>query len=311
MPESPADLRRPGVRVHPPHPPGYDHGRLFSNSAHPTVLRTSFDVKAYTQRVRGHLEVPTEGVALDPDAARDLAYLWRLENAAISETRAVLASWTANEARITAFMATWAVERHWMARAIREVLEAAGRDMGPRAPLSPLAAARGVYVERALPIVAPLLGCVVKETVTAGHMARLAVQEGALRVAGLALLPRLHGAAAEAVAEVTRRREDIVAFYRAEALARTERSRAEALSARLQLGRPWAPLRVVGVPDPDEAAVLASIFAHDCARRDLALSDAAVTGALPGRPLPSVAQVTRARAARQGLSTFRRSTRGL
>lgn len=295
----------------PPHPPGYTAGRLHSDAQRPTVLCTSFDVKAYTQRARGHIEVPTEGVAVDTVAARDLAFLWRLESAAISETRAVLASWTANEARITAFIATWAVERHWMARALRDLLEASGTGLRPRGPRTLVSTARGLWVERALPIVAPLVGGVVKETVTAGHMARLAVQEGALQTAARALLPRLSGPAAEVVAEVARRRDDILAFYRAEALARATRSRAEAVSARIQLGGVWAPLRVVGVPDPDERAALSSIFARTDARRELAASDAAVTHALSGRPLPSVTQVARARAARSATAAPPRTARGL
>jgi ZIP family zinc transporter len=55
------------------------------------------------------------------------------------------------------------------------------------------------------------------------------------------------------------RRETFVDFYQREASARIARSRRERISARLALVG-WEPLRVVGVPDPDEARALGNIF---------------------------------------------------
>ena len=84
----------------------------------------------------------------------------------------------------------------------------------------------------------------------------LADDEGMIRSALAALLPRLNGEARRVLAEVVERREEIVRFFRTEATARITRSRREAVLARVHLGWPWAPLRVVGVPEPDEAAAL-------------------------------------------------------
>lgn len=288
------------------HPPGHVRGRLFSDAEHPIVLRTEFDVPGYLAQARGRIAVDTERIEISEDVARDLGFLWRLESSALAETRALLASWTSNEARITAFVTGWGYERYWLARALRDILEAsptpsptASADASPStAPAdsrsSPASRLRGIWVERGLPILAPIVGGVVKEPLTAGHMARLAIQEATLRAAERAVSSRLHGEAARVLSEIIDRREEIIAFFRSEAVARIRRSRIEAVTARAHLMRPWAPLRIVGVPEPDEARALTSIFASASDRRRLIDSDAEIGEFLPGNPQPSVHQVTAA-----------------
>lgn len=289
------------------HPPGHVNGRLFSDAEHPIVLRTEFDVPGYLAQARGRIAVDSERIEISEDVARDLGFLWRLEGSALAETRALLASWTSNEARITAFVTGWGYERYWLARALRDILEASptasadsvtpspttSADVGnPRS--SPASRLRGIWVERGLPILAPIVGGVVKEPLTAGHMARLAIQEATLRAAERAVSSRLHGEAARVLTEIIDRREEIIAFFRSEAVARISRSRIEAVTARAHLMRPWAPLRIVGVAEPDEARALTSIFATASDRRGLIDSDAEIGEFLPGNPQPSVNQVTAA-----------------
>ena len=304
--------RRPQVE----HPPGHVRGRLFSDAEHPIVLRTEFDVPGYLAQARGRIAVDSERIEISEDVARDLGFLWRLESSALAETRALLASWTSNEARITAFVTGWGYERYWLARALRDVLKSSptaeadsadsassptvsadspttSADVGnPRS--SPISRLRGIWVERGLPILAPVIGGVVKEPLTAGHMARLAIQEATLQSAERAVRSRLHGEAARVLTEIIDRREEIIAFFRSEAVARIGRSRIEAVTARAHLMRPWAPLRIVGVAEPDEARALTSIFAEAADRRGLIDSDAEIGEFLPGNPQPSVQQVTAA-----------------
>jgi hypothetical protein len=274
------------------HPPGHVRGRLFSDADCPTVLRTEFDVDDYLAHARGRIEFDAERIAMTEDVARDLGFLWRLENSALAETRAIFASWTANEARITAFVTGWGYERYWLARALRDILEASTDSMDPRRVGAPRL--RGVWVERGLPIIAPVVGGLVREPLTAGHMARLAIQESSLQAAERAVRARLGGEAARVLTEIIDRREEIIRFFRSEAVARIRRSRIEAVTARAHLMRPWAPLRIVGVPEPDEARALTSIFASASDRRRLIDSDAEIGQFLPGNPHPSVNQVTAA-----------------
>lgn len=291
-------------------PPGYGaDGHLhLDDSIHPVVL-TDFDVDKYVKNARGRIPVSASGLTMTPRTARDLAFLWRLEVAALAEMRSLLISWTGNEPRITAFLATWAYERYWLARAERDLLTAAGGTLPVPAGRSLTVRARGAYIDKGLPLTSPLVGSVVGEAVTAGHMARMAVQEGALRAALDALRARLSGEASDVVGEISRRRSDFVDFFRGEAAARVERSTAERMFALSMLGWPWAPFRAVGVADAAEVQALGSIFETPAAVADLEASDAAVGDLLPGRPTPALNLVRRARRRRRPIPA--RSSRGL
>lgn len=293
-------------------PPGYDtDGHLHLDSSIARVVVTDFDVAKYGESARGRIPVSASDVEIGGRTARDLAYLWRLEVAALLDMRALLSSWTGSEARITAFMATWAYERYWLARALRDVLEAAGSPLQP-ASAPPLSArVRDVGLDRLLPLTTPLLGQLLGEPLTAGHMARMAVLEGAQQVALGALELRLEGHARDVVAEVCRRRTDIVAFFRGEAAARIQRSTAERMVAWLYLQPPWAPLRVMGMRDALEVQALGSIFDTPASVTDLEISDAAVGQLLPGRPTPALDLVRRARRRRRPITPAAGSAHGL
>jgi hypothetical protein len=281
-------------------PPGYGpDGRLHLNETTSPVVLTDFDVDKYVKNARGRIAVGESGLEMRGRDARDLAFLWRLEVAALGEMRALLISWTGNETRITAFLATWAYERYWLARAERDLLTASGwpRQATGRRPLT--ARVRSSYLDKVLPLVSPLVGSALGEPLTAGHMARMAIQEGAL-LAGLdALRARLEGEGSDVVGEIVRRRTDFVDYFRGEAVARIERSTAERLSAQVMLARPWAPLRAVGVADAAEVQALGSIFDTTAAVADLEASDRVLADRLPGRPTPALDLVRRARRRRR------------
>ncbi|SHI78981.1 hypothetical protein SAMN02745244_01058 [Tessaracoccus bendigoensis DSM 12906] len=269
-----------------PELPGYRDGRLHSIADRPITLFTDFDVDAYARNARGRIKVAKPKVKSIPAGVRDdLAFLWRLDSAALSETRALLASWSGNEARITAFIATWAYERLWLAHAVRDLLTADGSDLPePLGRDSLFAKARNYYVEHALPIFVPVWTSVAGESVTAGHMARLAVQEASLQAAYAALLPRLGGEGRRVVQEIVDRRDEMIRFFRMEASARISRSPQEARMAKLHLLQTWRPFRVVGAPDPDEERALASIFRTPLDRLRLADADAGLRRLLMERP---------------------------
>lgn len=275
-------------------PPGYRNGRLHHDHERYSVLRTDFDVAAYTARARGQITIDNSLIQLTPELRRDLEFLWRLEAGALGEMRTMLSSWTVNEARITAFLATWAYERYWHTHVLRDILEAGGHPrLRVSRPAGVRARVRAAYVEYALPGVASILGIVVREPVTAGHMARMAVHEGAIQVAYGQLLPRLEGEPRAVAEEIMRRRDDFLSFFRQEATARVRRSRLEAISARLHLAETWSPLRPEGVRDPDEPRAIRRFFGGEQARHRLAAADAVIGNLLPGRPSPSLAAVRR------------------
>lgn len=245
--------------------------RVFSDPDRPEVLYTDFDVDAYARDARGRIPVDQAAVATDPPdpiTAADLAFLWRLDSAGLSETRAILSSWTGNEARITAFIATWSFERMWLGWAVRDILTAVGDLPEPRNRLRLNARLREVWIERLMPLVVPPISAVAGEVTTVGHMIRMALQEASLRAAYTELLPRLSGEARRVVTEVIERRSTFIDYYHGETAARIARSRGEARSARLALVG-WQPLRIVGVPDPDEQRAMGNIFLTPDARARL------------------------------------------
>lgn len=268
------------------HPHGYRHGRLHTFASQPLTLHTEFDVAEYTRNARGRIKVDQAAVHLpDAETRDDLAFLWRLDSAHLSDTRALLATFTGNEGRITAFVATWAYERLWLAHALRELLTADGSALPE--PLNRgtfKARARAVYVERGLPIVAPVWTSIAGESVAAGQMARFAIQEGAFQAANLALLPRLDGEARRVVEEIAHRRDEMIRFFRLEATARISRSPQEARMAKAHLHNGWRPLRIVGSADPDEPRALASIFRTPEDRARLAHADSDLRRLLAERP---------------------------
>lgn len=270
---------------------GLVDGHLHRGPGVAPVLRTAVDVGAYTRE--DHAKLPVDAPAVEAEGlpgdgtARTLGVLQRTEGSALAESRAMLATWTGNEARITAFLATWHVARHWQARALRDLLTAAGpaRRPVPEAGADLLGRLRRIHVDRVQPLLSPAWTVLAGEAVTAGHMARLAIQEASLRTALRALAPRLGPEAARVVTEVADRHDDAVAFFRAEALARLTRSRREAAVARLvlSLDSPW---HGGGVPDPDLPAALADLGADPRVRADLRRDREDITRLLPGPGIP-------------------------
>lgn len=283
------------------------------------VVMTDFDVEAYTRKEYGRL--PVDGQRLTADAALPaplagaLAALQHLEATALAESRAMLATWTGNEARVTAFLATWLVDRHWISRALRDLdpgpacpgaeavpaggaSPADGRSSSPtgenvspptgapaRLRVSARARLRRIQVDRIQPLLAPLWSAVAGESVTAAHMARMAIQEATLQAGLRALAPRLHGEARRVVEWAAQRHEDPARFFRAEAIARITRSRREANAARLVLSL-TSPLDGGGVPDDALAAGLAVIGEDPRDRAALHRARFEITRLLPGPNLP-------------------------
>lgn len=266
-------------------------GHLHFDSAVTPVLRTDVDVDAYVRRGSSRLEVDTARLAdetpLAPPQSLALGMLQRLESSALAESRAMLSTSTGNEARITAFLATWMVDRFWQSRALRDVLtgdDPTDRPV-PRSAPRPAHVLRRIHVDRLQPLLSPLWTGLGGEAVPAGHMARMAIQEASLQAGLRALAPQLDGEAQRVLERVAERHQASVDFFTAEAIARVTRSRREAALARwmLSLG---SPLEGGGVPDPDLASALHVLGASASDRAALLHARFEITRLLPGPELP-------------------------
>ncbi|WP_374946216.1 hypothetical protein [Agreia sp.] len=90
-----------------------------------------FDVRAFASTARGNLRPELElegyeGAQLSADAVHLLRYLGRLESATMEQLRNLLVTATHKDARVTAFLVTWAFEKFWIADAIDQILIANG-----------------------------------------------------------------------------------------------------------------------------------------------------------------------------------------
>src|ERR1700712_5735158 len=97
--------------------------------------RTRFDVREFARTARGNHREELQlseytATPLNPDAVRMVRYLGRLESATMEHLRNLLVTATHKDARVTAFLVTWAFEKFWIADALDAVLEANG---APRA----------------------------------------------------------------------------------------------------------------------------------------------------------------------------------
>ena len=90
-----------------------------------------FDVRDFARTARGNhratLQLGEYGAKpLPADSLRLVRYLGQLESATMQHLRNVLVTATHKDARVTAFLVTWAFEKFWLADALDAVLEANG-----------------------------------------------------------------------------------------------------------------------------------------------------------------------------------------
>jgi hypothetical protein len=90
-----------------------------------------FDVREFARTAQGSLRADLDLVAfasapLEPEVVRVLAMVGTLEGATMAHLRNVLVTATHKDARVTAFLVTWAFEKFWIADALRAIVQASG-----------------------------------------------------------------------------------------------------------------------------------------------------------------------------------------
>ncbi|HEX4442305.1 MAG TPA: hypothetical protein VHZ81_01920 [Galbitalea sp.] len=119
--------------------------------------RMRFDVREFARTAQGnHRETLQLGeysqTPLSPDSVRMVRYLGRLEGATMEHLRNLLVTATHKDARVTAFLVTWAFEKFWIADALDAVLEANGLPRFQDAPEGKIRKKRGESADRRGPI---------------------------------------------------------------------------------------------------------------------------------------------------------------
>lgn len=141
-----------------------------------------FDVREFARTAVGshRKDIDLEAFAehrLDPATVRQLAYLREIERTTMSYLRNVLVTPTHKDARVTAFLTTWAFEKFWIADSLEQLVLAHGGALIAEQPLSRGKAFRLELAERATPIIESFRANSIGPDVIDLHLSSVAVDE--------------------------------------------------------------------------------------------------------------------------------------
>lgn len=133
----------------------------------------TFDVREFARTARGshrgELDLASLTAAdVDSEAARLIRTMRDLERHTMERMRNVLVTATHKDARVTAFLTTWAFEKFWIADALDAVLEATGH--GLTSPVGARRRSRFERVERRGPVARAIAGNIAGAELVAAHV---------------------------------------------------------------------------------------------------------------------------------------------
>lgn len=142
----------------------------------------AFDVREFARTAqgshRGQLDLDAiTASGLGADAIRLLRLLRDLERSTMQRMRNLLVTATHKDARVTAFLTTWAFEKFWLADALDAVLEATGDDLHSSAPAGGLRRVVMERQERRGPVRRAIQGNIDGPQIVAAHVATGLVDE--------------------------------------------------------------------------------------------------------------------------------------
>ncbi len=243
-----------------------------------------FSVREFARTARGshRSELDLRAYAdapLPPETVEVVDLLSHLERGALAYLRSVLVTPTHSDARVTAFLVTWAYEKYWVADALELIVAAhPGYAPAPTAGVPWLQRARRTLAERVEPITESVVANLIGEDVIAVHMSAGAIDEWLSDAAYERLAERsTHEVFTRTITrllEVKRRHGE---FFATEAHDRLAASPKAGRLARRRLGRTTWPLGSQTEPP----ALLARLLGDVVPASDLAAIDARAN-ALPG-----------------------------
>lgn len=258
----------------------------------------AFDVREFARTAQGSLRDDLDLAAFEaappsPDVTRTLAALAALEGATMAHLRNVLVTSTHKDARVTAFLVTWAFEKYWIADAVRAIVEAsAGRDAVVREDAQAHGASGIAVTAGRGPVRRALAGFAQGWAVVGAHMAVGFVDDRMLRAAYVRTIDvSAHDALAATVARILHVKERHRRFFEGEARTRLVSSRAARL-ARRELRRTSWPLGSSALAPLERAAFARFAFAGDAGGELLGSLEGDIRD-LPGIDGGTAASVTR------------------
>jgi hypothetical protein len=250
----------------------------------------TFDVREFARTARGshRAEMDLAGLTpddVDADAARLIRILRDLEGSTMHRMRNLLVTATHKDARVTAFLTTWAFEKYWIADALTAVLEATGHPTD--SPDGMLRSSRAERADRRGPVRRAIAGNIAGPKLVAAHVTIGLIDEWVTSVA-YRRLGELAGRLQAVVAMVLEVKDRHIAFLAEEAQRRlTESGRARSLAAKTVKQTAW-PVGATERPAEDRTFFETLVFGgkEGAARAsELAASIAGLPGLAPLGPL--------------------------
>ena len=251
-----------------------------------------FDVREFAATARGNHRAQIDGEAiaqagLSTDAVHLIRVLRDLERGTLDRMRNLLVTATHKDARVTAFLATWAFEKFWVADALDAVLEAVGAETSPLA--GPLRTSLSERAERRGPIRRAIAGNIAGADIVAGHVATGLVDELITQVA----YRRLGEAASvlsSVVAILAAVKERHVAFLAEEAEHKLAASARAVRLAKKAIAQAAWPIGATTIPAADRTFFETFVFG-DAEGRTAAEAIGSRLAALPGLGIAQGASV--------------------
>lgn len=267
---------------------------LASATAESTAPDDSFDIREFARTARGSHrdELDLSGIGRLPvEAVRLVRTLRDLERATMHRMRNVLVTATHKDARVTAFLTTWAFEKFWLADALDAVLDAAGEERPSTGFTTPPRRTRSERVERRGPIARALAANLAGPALVDAHITTQLVDEwiGQTAYRKLGELAAALGSVVELVLEVKARH---IRFFAEEAQRRLGASERGRRLTRTELKRMAWPVGATELPADERTSFETIVFGGG---EGVAAANriAALIASLPG--LQSVAPVVAAR----------------
>ena len=228
-----------------------------------------FDVRGFARTAQGNhretlrlAEFATE--PLSAESIRAVRFLARLESGTMEQLRNLLVTATHKDARITAFLVTWAFEKFWIADALDAVLEANGQPKSHDAPEGSTRRARNESTERRGPIRRAIAGLVQGVPIIGVHVTTGLVDEWVTQAAYHRLdVASASRALSSTIATILAVKARHVAFFDDEARRRlTDDARAITLTRRSLERQAW-PLGAIDRAGDDRSFFESSVFGDD------------------------------------------------
>lgn len=249
---------------------------------------TGFDIRAFTRSAVGsHADdLPLTEFAERPlsiETVRTLAYLRDVERSTMHHMRDVLVTPSHKDARLTAFLATWAFEKYWVADAFDRIVGAHDAPRrAERGPVGRLLHRVDETRDRLAPIGTAIAANLIGEDVIATHVTRGTIDEYWTREVYTAI------ADAERRPELTvlldrfadvRSRHRV--FFEEEAVRRLQETEGARRLTRAMLARRFLPTGMREEPRAETRHVFRSLFPDARSRGRIARIDRRID-ALPG-----------------------------